>query len=268
MRVRWRTLYQEWVPRSRPSTSPCATSILRRTGQCAASPRRSTRPTKTSTSTGAMSSLLSEGRRSSCARTAQRIAIGPLAGNPFPDANLAFFYAIARRSRWAGCARSRSMRRSGARKADVIRRGVSLGVPFELTLSCMQPAEAAALRPLQQVSRAARRIPRGWRRRSHLVRRCAGSLILAGDSHPAALHHRDAETRRSLGGGHIRSLVQITEDRQVTYRTERNPKFSVSLCLCGAPEVRVRSASAAVAPIERDSGCRSYCLRNGSSYEK
>ena len=44
-------------------------------------------------------------------------------------------------------------------KADVIRRGVELGVPFELTLSCMNPVmhrrTAAALRTVQQVPRAA-----------------------------------------------------------------------------------------------------------------
>ena len=46
-------------------------------------------------------------------------------------------------------------------KADVIARGAALGVPFELTLSCMQPVDGHALRPLQQVPRAARRLSGG-----------------------------------------------------------------------------------------------------------
>ena len=51
-------------------------------------------------------------------------------------------------------------------KADVIRLGPALGVPFELTLSCMQPDGRAALRPLQQVPRAAGRVPGGGDRGS------------------------------------------------------------------------------------------------------
>jgi 7-cyano-7-deazaguanine synthase len=69
-----------------------------------------------------------------------RIALGPLAGNPFPDARPAFFSAMAQAMslgldhqidvatpflEWA--------------KADVIKRGVELGVPLELTVSCMNP---------------------------------------------------------------------------------------------------------------------------------
>lgn len=69
-----------------------------------------------------------------------RIAIGPLAGNPFPDATPQFFAAM-------GSALSRGLAHDIAvvapfaalHKADVIARGVELGVPFELTLSCMNP---------------------------------------------------------------------------------------------------------------------------------
>jgi 7-cyano-7-deazaguanine synthase len=71
---------------------------------------------------------------------ARRIALGPLAGNPFPDARPQFFTAmsdalsigldfpiavVAPFLTWS--------------KADVIRRGIELGVPLELTLSCMNP---------------------------------------------------------------------------------------------------------------------------------
>ena len=43
-------------------------------------------------------------------------------------------------------------------KADVIELGAELGVPLELTLSCMQPSGRDALRPVQQVPRAQRRV--------------------------------------------------------------------------------------------------------------
>ena len=73
---------------------------------------------------------------------ARRIALGPLAGNPFPDARPAFFAAMAQAlslgldhpievvtpfMTWG--------------KDQVIRRGAELGVPFELTLSCMRPVQ-------------------------------------------------------------------------------------------------------------------------------
>jgi 7-cyano-7-deazaguanine synthase len=75
---------------------------------------------------------------------AQRIAMAPLAGNPFPDARLEFFEAMQTAMRlgldypldvatpfltWT--------------KADVIRRGLDLGVPFHLTLSCMEPVDGS-----------------------------------------------------------------------------------------------------------------------------
>lgn len=71
-----------------------------------------------------------------------RVAIGPLAGNPFPDATGEFFGAMARAlsigldhpidvvTPLASC-----------HKADVIRLGRDLGVPLELTLSCMNPQD-------------------------------------------------------------------------------------------------------------------------------
>jgi 7-cyano-7-deazaguanine synthase len=69
-----------------------------------------------------------------------RIAIGPLAGNPFPDATPEFFETLAR-ALSLGLARPIAIVAPFAdlEKSDVIRRGIALGVPFELTLSCMNP---------------------------------------------------------------------------------------------------------------------------------
>jgi len=77
---------------------------------------------------------------------AHRIALGPLAGNPFPDARPAFFSAMAQ-----ALSLGLDHRIEIAtpflewEKADVIRRGVELKVPFELTLSCMNPVPGSRL---------------------------------------------------------------------------------------------------------------------------
>lgn len=71
-----------------------------------------------------------------------RVLIGPLAGNPFPDATQTFFESM-------GQALSIGLESpiaieapfAAMKKADVIRLGMSLGVQFELTLSCMQPRD-------------------------------------------------------------------------------------------------------------------------------
>lgn len=71
-----------------------------------------------------------------------RIAIGPLAGNPFPDATPVFFAAM-------GDVLARGLDRpltieapfSTWSKRDVIVRGGELGLPLEHTLSCMNPAQ-------------------------------------------------------------------------------------------------------------------------------
>ena len=69
------------------------------------------------------------------------IALGPLAGNPFPDATPAFFDAMARALSLGLDHEIRIVSPLGRfTKAEVIRLGVELGVPFELTLSCMGPA--------------------------------------------------------------------------------------------------------------------------------
>jgi 7-cyano-7-deazaguanine synthase len=70
-----------------------------------------------------------------------KILIGPLAGNPFPDASPAFFSAMAHAlSRGLDAAIEIEAPFLELHKAEVIGLGRSLNVPFELTLSCMQPA--------------------------------------------------------------------------------------------------------------------------------
>ena len=71
----------------------------------------------------------------------ETILIGPLAGNPFPDATAEFLDDMAR-ALSTGLAAPITIAApfSQMHKADVIRRGAVLGVPFELTLSCMQPS--------------------------------------------------------------------------------------------------------------------------------
>ena len=70
------------------------------------------------------------------------LLLGTLAGNPFPDATPAFFAAMSR-ALTLGLAAPIAIEApfAGLRKADVVRRGVELGVPLELTLSCMQPKD-------------------------------------------------------------------------------------------------------------------------------
>ena len=71
---------------------------------------------------------------------AHRIALGPLAGNPFPDARPAFFTAMAH-ALSLGLDHPIEIATPflAWEKTDVIRRGVELAVPLELTLSCMNP---------------------------------------------------------------------------------------------------------------------------------
>lgn len=71
-----------------------------------------------------------------------RVLLGPLAGNPFPDARVEFFDAMARAVS-LGLGRRIDIEApfSDLHKAAVIRLGARLGVPMELTLSCMQPRD-------------------------------------------------------------------------------------------------------------------------------
>jgi 7-cyano-7-deazaguanine synthase len=85
--------------------------------------------------------LLSKAAVYAATRNISRIVLAPLAGNPFPDATPQFLKAL-------GAALSLGLDApiriaapfSHLHKADVIKRGVELSVPFELTLSCMNPA--------------------------------------------------------------------------------------------------------------------------------
>jgi 7-cyano-7-deazaguanine synthase len=78
-----------------------------------------------------------------CAREGvSRIALGPLAGNPFPDARPEFFASMAT-SLTLGLDHPIEIATpfAGMSKEDVIRLGDTLGVPLELTLSCMNPRD-------------------------------------------------------------------------------------------------------------------------------
>lgn len=71
-----------------------------------------------------------------------RVALGLLDGNPFPDATPAFFAAMERAlSEGLGHTLRIVTPFRQLSKAAVISRGQALGVPFELTLSCMNPVE-------------------------------------------------------------------------------------------------------------------------------
>ncbi len=71
---------------------------------------------------------------------ARRIALGSLAGNPFPDATPAFFTAMAEAlSRGLAHALTIVTPLIALRKPQAIELGARLGVPFDLTLSCMSP---------------------------------------------------------------------------------------------------------------------------------
>lgn len=71
-----------------------------------------------------------------------RIALGPLAGNPFPDASAAFFDAMAH-ALSIGLAHPITVAAplSHLHKDAVIRMGRDLGVRFEDTLSCNGPVD-------------------------------------------------------------------------------------------------------------------------------
>ena len=71
-----------------------------------------------------------------------RIAMGPLAGNPFPDATPEFFAAMATAlSLGLGHAIAIETPYRTWHKEDVIRRGQDIGAPMALTISCMNPEE-------------------------------------------------------------------------------------------------------------------------------
>jgi 7-cyano-7-deazaguanine synthase len=78
-----------------------------------------------------------------CARHGiDRIAMGPLAGNPFPDATPAFFSSMSR-ALSLGLAHALTIDTPFITlgKSAVIGIGVDLGVPLAATLSCMKPQD-------------------------------------------------------------------------------------------------------------------------------
>ena len=87
-----------------------------------------------------------------------RIVIGTLAHNPFPDATPAFRASMAR-TLSLGLAHQLDVEAPYAEleKTDVIRRGVALGVPFDLTLSCMKPVDGEHVRHCGECSKCRER---------------------------------------------------------------------------------------------------------------
>ena len=83
-----------------------------------------------------------------------RIVIGTLDHNPFPDATTAFRASIAQ-TLSLGLAHDLRVDApyASSSKADVIRKGIALGVPFEHTISCMKPVvrEVREVREVQVV---------------------------------------------------------------------------------------------------------------------
>jgi len=73
-------------------------------------------------------------------RKIPRIVIGPLAGNPFPDATHQFFTTMAK-AMSLGLASEITVDAPFVtkHKSEVVQLGVKLGLPLELTLSCMNP---------------------------------------------------------------------------------------------------------------------------------
>jgi 7-cyano-7-deazaguanine synthase len=95
--------------------------------------------------------LLSKAAVYGAAVDADRIVLGTLGHNPFPDATPQFRGALGR-ALALGLAHPMTIDAPFAdlSKAEVVRRGIALGVPFNLTLSCMNPivrgaGEAASL---------------------------------------------------------------------------------------------------------------------------
>ena len=81
-----------------------------------------------------------------CARKGiERISLGTLANNPFPDATDEFFSAL-KQSLSLGLNRDFTIARrlTVYHKEDVVRIGHELGVPLELSLSCMNPSMVEA----------------------------------------------------------------------------------------------------------------------------
>jgi 7-cyano-7-deazaguanine synthase len=81
-----------------------------------------------------------------------RLVLGTLAHNPFPDATAAFRSAMGK-ALSLGLAHPLTIDAplAGARKGEVIRRGAALGVPLRLTLSCMNPTPKVRVPGVREV---------------------------------------------------------------------------------------------------------------------
>ncbi len=85
--------------------------------------------------------LLSKAAVYAAVRRISRIVVAPLAGNPFPDATPEFFSSLnAALSLGLATPIEVSAPFAHLHKEDVVKIGAALGVPFELTLSCMNPS--------------------------------------------------------------------------------------------------------------------------------
>ena len=85
--------------------------------------------------------LLSKAAVYAASRRISRIVVAPLAGNPFPDATPQFFAALSAAFSLGLAAPIEISAPFGVlHKEDVVRIGAELEVPFELTLSCMNPS--------------------------------------------------------------------------------------------------------------------------------
>ncbi len=85
--------------------------------------------------------LLSKAAVYAATRKIARVVVAPLAGNPFPDATPQFFSALnTALSLGLAAPIEVSAPFIHLRKEEVVKIGAQLGVPFELTLSCMNPS--------------------------------------------------------------------------------------------------------------------------------
>jgi 7-cyano-7-deazaguanine synthase len=85
--------------------------------------------------------LLSKAAVYAASRKISRIVVAPLAGNPFPDATPQFFAALnAAFSLGLAAPIEIAAPFAHLHKDEVVKLGARLGVPFELTLSCMNPS--------------------------------------------------------------------------------------------------------------------------------
>ena len=85
--------------------------------------------------------LLSKAAIYAATKQIARLVVAPLAGNPFPDATPPFFAAMnVALSLGLAAPIEISAPFVHLHKEDVVKIGAALGVPFELTLSCMNPA--------------------------------------------------------------------------------------------------------------------------------